>query len=265
MALANRAGMMVSPAAAKAGLLDAGPVGIGPYTAGSIEAGNKVEFEKTPNYWDPDVQRVATMTYYYIPDDQTRMNALKSGELDGTTIPATELDLMADSGFHSDRPAELVAAVLRGEHLVRAFDDPEVRKAINMSINREEISQGLYDGYCTAQIQPFPKSSPGYSDKIGDGPDVINSRYIAATSLFNPGNTDYPKLTEYGNEGASSADPADRKPAYEKYMDAWVETPPHVIPVCMVEGNSIYAENVSGVTQRANGYVSLRGVAVAKE
>lgn len=351
VALANRAGMMVSPAAAKSGKLDAGPVGIGPYTAADIEAGNKVNYELTPDYWDTDAQRVKTMTYYYMPDDQTRINAMKSGELDGMTAPATELDNLAEEGFTPIVQPSSLVLYFAVNTSVEPFGDPEVRKAINLAINREEISQGLYDGYCTPQIQPFPESSPGYSDKIGDGldiwgydpdeakkifeeagvtepievataapnvtiytkfaevlqdqladvginveihsippsemvqefsidkvtetfttistgindPDVINSRYIAKTSLFNPGNTDYPDLTKYGNEGASTFDPAERKAAYEKYMDAWVETPPHMIPVCMVEGNAVFADNVSGVIQRANGYVSLRGVAVAKE
>lgn len=49
----------------------------------------------------------------------------------------------------------------------------ERAKALNMAIDREAISQGLYDGYCTPQIQPFQQTSPGYSEKIGDGLDIF--------------------------------------------------------------------------------------------
>ncbi len=108
--------------------------------------------------------------------------------------------------------------------------------------------------------ETFTSISTGIND-----PDVVNSRYIAADSLFNVAGTENPDLAKYGAEGAASFDPAERKPAYEKYMDAWVKTPPHLVPVCMVYGVSVYADNVSGVSQRSNGYVDLRGVAVAKE
>ena len=96
-------------------------------------------------------------------------------------------------------------------------------------------------------------------------PDAITARYLAPTALFNPGKVVYPELVEYAAEGAASMDPAERKPAYEKYMDAWVENPPHLIPVCMIHLVNAYNDNVSGAVQMANGYPDLRGVAVAKE
>ncbi|WP_134323609.1 ABC transporter substrate-binding protein [Cumulibacter soli] len=351
VALANRAGIMVSPEAAKAGLLDTEPVGIGPYVTSEIVPGSNASYEKTPDYWDPDAQRVATMTYYYMVEDQTRINALKSGEVDGARINPDEMDVAADGGATPIVQPSSLFLYFMVSTAIEPFDNPEVRRAINMAIDREAISQGMYDGYCTPQIQPFPESSPGYSEKLGDGldefpydpeaakqileeegitepidiataapnvtiytkfaeviqdqlgeiginieihalppaeqvqefaidkvtetftsvstgindPDVVNSRYVAPDSLFNAGSTEYPDLQKYGIEGASTLDPTERKPAYEKYMDAWVESPPHLIPVCTIHMASAYNSNVSGVGQKANGYPDLRGVAVAKE
>ncbi|PRZ40549.1 peptide/nickel transport system substrate-binding protein [Antricoccus suffuscus] len=348
--LASRAGIMVSPAAVEAGGLDAKPVGIGAYQATNIQTGSKVEYEKTPDYWDPDAQRVATMTYHYMPDDQTRINALKSGTVDGARINPDEADLASEAGKTPViRPSTLFIYFMVNT-AKGPFADPEVRKALNMAIDRKAISEGLYDGYCTPQIQPFPETSPGYSEKIGDGldvfpydpdaakkimkkagvtkldiataapnvtiytkfaevvqsqladigitmeihslppnpqvqefaidkttetftsiytgmndPDTVMSRYLSPTALFNPGAMEYPELVKYGAEGAASMDPAERKPAYEKYMDAWVESPPHLIPVCMIHQAAAYADNVSGASQKANGYPNLRGVAVAKK
>ncbi|WP_166741801.1 ABC transporter substrate-binding protein [Cumulibacter soli] len=349
-ALANRGGIMVSPAAVSSGTLTDEPAGIGPYVASEIITGTSVDFELTDGYWDPEAQRVATMTYHFMADDQTRINALKSGELDGAYINAEQIDTMSTSGF-----VPIVAPSSQFIYLLvnagkAPYDNPEVRKALNMAIDREAISQGLYDGYCTPQIQPFPSSSPGYSDKVGDGldvlgydpeqakqiledegvsslelstvtpnvtiytklgeviqdeladvnidvtlvpmpsnqivheltetqsvdslatiltgindPDVINSRYISPTALFNVGDVEYPDLLTYGAEGAGSLDPAERKASYEKYMDAWVANPPHLIPICMIHQATAVAPNVSGVSQRANGYPDLRGVAVSAE
>lgn len=348
--LASRGGIMVSPAAAQAGTLDAHPAGIGPYRATNIQAGSAVDYEKTPDYWDPDAQRVATMNYQYMPDDQTRLSALKSGTVDGAGVNAVELDNVAAAGLKPVvKPSPLFIYFMVNTDK-GPFADPNVRKALNMAIDRKSISQGLYDGYCTPQIQPFPKTGPGYSEKIGDGheifpydpkaakkimkdagvtkvdiataaptvtiytkfaevlqsqlaeigidmkihslppnqqvqefaidkttetftsiytgmndPDTVMSRYLDPAALFNPSGMVYPELVKYGAEGAASLDPAERKPAYKKFMDAWVENPPHLIPVCMIHQAAAYADNVSGVAQKANGYPDLRGVAVAKK
>ncbi|MFV0533268.1 MAG: ABC transporter substrate-binding protein, partial [Cumulibacter sp.] len=160
-ALANTAGIMVSPKAAKAGILGEQPVGIGPYTAGNIEPGASVDYELTPDYWDPDAQRTATMTYQLMSDDQTRMNALKSGEIDGATVSSTDIDSISDEFTTIMKPSSLIIYIsVNGSK--GKLGDPEVRKALNMSIDREALSQGLFDGYCVPQIQPFPQSGFGY-------------------------------------------------------------------------------------------------------
>ncbi len=348
-ALSSRAGMMVSPAAVEAGTLESEPVGIGAYLTTEFVPGAKVEYVVSPDYWDPEAQRVASMTYYYMPDDQTRINALKSGEIDGANIRPTDFGPLADAGLTPIVQASGQYVYIAVNTSKEPFGDPNVRKAINMAIDREGISEGIYDGYCTPQIQPFAESGPGYSEKIGDGldifgydpaeakdlmdaagvdepieitmmtpsvtvytkiaevvqaqlseigisakidpvppaelvqsfaleqtaesmvsistsindPDVVNSRTLAPGALCNPGKAEYPELIKWGDEGAASLDADERAPAYEKYMDAWVESPPHLIPICMVHAASAYAAHVSGVQQSVTGGPNLRGVAIS--
>lgn len=182
-ALANTAGIMVSPKAAKAGILGEQPVGIGPYTAGNIEPGASVDYELTPDYWDPDAQRTATMTYQLMSEDQTRMNALKSGEIDGATVSSTDIDSISDEFTTIMKPSSLIIYIsVNGSKGKLGY--PEVRKALNMSIDREALSQGLFDGYCVPQIQPFPQSGFGYSEKIGDGSDVFGYDPEKAKEMF---------------------------------------------------------------------------------
>ena len=145
--LASRAGIMVSPAAVQSGAIETQPVGVGAYQAANISAGDYVDYEKTPDYWDPDAQRVATMTIHYMTDDQTRLNALKSGEVDGAGINPDELDTAESAGLIplvTPSPRFIYFMVNAG---IAPFDDPEVRKALNMALDREAISQGMYDGY----------------------------------------------------------------------------------------------------------------------
>ncbi|WP_134323605.1 ABC transporter substrate-binding protein [Cumulibacter soli] len=349
ISLANRAGIMVSPKAAESGQLASEPIGIGPYVVTNFLPGDRAEYERTPDYWDPDAQRVASMTYYYMTDDQTRLNALRSGELDAARINPDEMKTLADDGYVPLSQPSALYIYFMVNAAIEPFDDPEIRRAINMSLDREAISQGLYDGYCTPQFHPFTETGPAYSEEIGDGldefpydpeaakkvfedkgvtsldittevvnvtiyqqfaeivqdqlseiginleihaaptsdivqrfaidktseaftsistgindPDISNARYIKPDALFNAGSVEYPDLIKYGDEAASSLDPEVRRPAYEKYLESWIENPPHLMPICMIHLALAASDNVSGISQKANGYPDLRGVAITE-
>lgn len=344
-ALAARPGIMVSPEAIASGAISQGPAGIGPYVMTNAVPGDRVDYEKSPDYWDPDAQRVATMTYFLMTNDQTRFNALSTGELDGASLSGDQIDsaLNADLQVVSKAGAPMLYFAVNTDQ--EPFGDPEVRKALNMAIDREAVSQGLFDGHCTPQIQPFPEGSPGYSSKIGAGldlfpydpeqakqimesagvtsldlqlvtpvvtvytkfgevlqsqlkeiglnlevrprspvdqvqefsidktaamfesastgindPDALPGRYLSETSLFNPGGEIYPELMEYGAAGAAELDPAQRAPYYEDFMDAWVEQPPHIVPVCSVHLAAAFHDGISGIDP-PSGRTHMRGVA----
>ena len=171
-ALGVRSGIMVSPAAAQSGTLEQGPVGIGAYQLTDFTPGDRAEFAKSENYWDPEAQNVATMTYHVMIDDQTRYNALQSGELDGIYLQPGQIDQAVAKGFHvvsSQANNFLYVAVNAAK---APFDNEKARLAIQYALDREEISQGLFDGHCTPSIQAVPESSVGYSEKVGDGLDI---------------------------------------------------------------------------------------------
>ena len=350
VSLAARGGVMVSPAAAQAGTIKNEPVGIGGYKVTEQVPGDHVDYEKVDGYWDPDAQKVATMTYKLISDDQTRYNALAAGELDAAQINPDQLDDAEKAGLNVIAKPSAVFLYVALNTADAPLDDPEVRKALNMAIDRESIAEGMYDGHCTPQIQPFSEDSPGYSKKIGDGldifpydpeaakkiledkgitevqmsnttpnvtiytkfaevvqdqladigvtvsvkplppaqmvqefsldkassivssvftglndPDALNGRYLAESALFNPGGLPNTEILQYANEGAAYLDPAKRAEAYEKMMDAWVETPPNVIPVCMIHLSTAMQPDISNIYHKSSGTPDLRGIAVGKD
>ena len=171
-AMSERPGMMASPKAIAAGTLAAAPVGVGPYVASEIVPGNSVTFTKTEGYWDPDAQRVAVMHYKAIPDDQTRLNALQSGELNGAYIAQKHVTPAKDAGLDVIGDVSPVLNYLAVNSSVKPFDDPKVRLAMNYAIDRVGIGEGLFEGLCTPQIQPFPSTSFAYNKDIGDGLDI---------------------------------------------------------------------------------------------
>ncbi|MFV0535217.1 MAG: ABC transporter substrate-binding protein [Cumulibacter sp.] len=167
--LAARAGMMVSPNAIAADNVTNNPVGIGPYTASEAIPGTSVALTKTEDYWDPEVQRVATMDLFGMPEGQTRYNALVGGQLTASEISAEQIDPAQGKDFSilsGPTPLLYFFSVNTAE---APFDDINVRTALNLAIDREGIGDGLFEGYCKPQIQLWPESSEMYDEDFGDG------------------------------------------------------------------------------------------------
>src|SRR5262249_47815147 len=82
--LADRAGMMVSPKAARdlGDKLATPPVCAGPYRFAEWVAQDRIVFEKFPRYWDAGAAHMDKVVYLPIPDDTVRLANLRSGGLD---------------------------------------------------------------------------------------------------------------------------------------------------------------------------------------
>ncbi|MFV0534874.1 MAG: ABC transporter substrate-binding protein [Cumulibacter sp.] len=190
MALTARGGIMVSPKAVSSDIIDTKPVGIGPYLATDIVPGDNVTFVKSEDYWEPDAQRVAKMEYRLIADDQARYNALVAGEIDGTQINPDQIVAAEKAGIAvTVKPSVNFLFIALNTELA-PFDDPEVRTALSMAIDRQAIADGVYDGHCTPSTQMFQPGSIAYDDSIGDGSDVYPYDPEAAKKILEDAGVD---------------------------------------------------------------------------
>ena len=182
--LAARAGMMVSPQAIASGDVASKPVGIGPYTATSVVPGTSVKLTKTADYWDPEVQRVATMELIGVGESQTRFNALISDQLTAAEVAPEQTGSIQDEGLGLLTGPTPLFYFFGLNTSVEPFDDPKVRKAISMAIDREGIGEGLFEGYCKPQVQLWPENSEAYDEDFGDGLDEFPYDPEAAKQLL---------------------------------------------------------------------------------
>src|SRR5881227_1961283 len=99
-ALADRAGMMVSPKAAQAegDKFCAKPVCSGPFRFVERVAQDKIVLERYPNYWNKGEIHLDKITYLPIVDSTVRLANLRSGQLDiiermaGSDVPSLNTD-----------------------------------------------------------------------------------------------------------------------------------------------------------------------------
>ena len=166
--LADRAGMMISPTAFTDGTnLEIDPVGAGAWQAVEYVPKDHLDTERFDGYWDPDQVLLENVDIKLIDDDDTRLNALRAGEVDIAQLTASQVTLAeADSSINVRTDPALAVDQLGLNIATAPFDNPKVREAINYAIDREALLEGVYRGTGIVAWQPFP---PGY---FANDPDL---------------------------------------------------------------------------------------------
>lgn len=152
--LAGEAGIVVAPNALKDPQLGTKPVGTGAFRLTSLEQG-KVTFTKFDGYWNAAATTIGGIEMPVFGDEPTRLRAVVSGQIDGTTISAGQVREAESSDLTLVKgPISQLNGVLlntsKGE-----LGDPRVRKALLHAIDRKAIADSLYAGGCTPIVQPF--------------------------------------------------------------------------------------------------------------
>ena len=154
--LTDRAGMMVSPKAAK----EAGdkfglkPVCAGPYRFVERVQQDRIVVEKFADYWDKDNVHIDRITYLPVIDATVRLANLKSGGLDLIErLLATDIkEVRADSRLKLVAMPDLsyegiTINVANGDKAKNPLGaNAKVRQALELSLDRDAINQVVFNG-----------------------------------------------------------------------------------------------------------------------
>jgi peptide/nickel transport system substrate-binding protein len=153
--LTDRAGMMVSPKAAK----EAGdkfglhPVCAGPYKFVERVQQDRIVFEKFADYWNKDNVFVDRIVYLPLVDATVRLANLKSGGLDlierllATDIKAVEADPKLKLSSAIELGYQGVTLNIGNDKTKGPLSQSaKVRQALDLSIDREAINQVVFNG-----------------------------------------------------------------------------------------------------------------------
>lgn len=122
----------------------------GPFELKKWQSGEKLNFERFDGYWDQDLKAKAkNLEFVIMTDPVARVNALKSGEIDGGwMIPANAIGELNASGagktyFGTNTSVQsLIVTNPEGP-----LGNPEVRKALLMGIDRTGLVAAAESGY----------------------------------------------------------------------------------------------------------------------
>ena len=169
--LTDRAGMMVSPKAAKeeGDKFGLHPVCAGPYKFVERVQQDRMVFEKFADYWNKDNVFVDKIVYLPIVDATVRLANLKSGGLDLIErVLATDMkDVRSDPNLVLSTAPELgylgLTINIKNDKNKGALSQSEkVRQALDFSIDREALNQVVFNGEFTPGNQWISPQHPYY-------------------------------------------------------------------------------------------------------
>ena len=176
-ALADRAGMMVSPKAAQAegDKFGSRPVCSGPFKFVERVAQDRIVFERYDGYWNKADVHFDKITYTPIPDATVRLANLKSGQLDFIErVASSDVEkLQADKKLKVTRITEIgyQGITINIGKSERAKQNPlgrdaRVREAFELAIDRQGLAQVVMDNEATVGNQWVAPSNPYYAKNM---------------------------------------------------------------------------------------------------
>jgi peptide/nickel transport system substrate-binding protein len=203
--LTDRAGMIVSPKAAKAAgeKFGAHPVCAGPFKFVERVAQDRIVFERFPQYWNKGAIHFDKVVYQPIIDPTARLAALKSGQLDiiERLAPSDVPQVKQDSRLAIERMVEIgyqgITINIGKSDLAQKNPlgkDPRVREAFELSLDRDAIVQVAMDGEAMpgnqwvaptnswySKADPVPKRDVSRARKLLQEAGVTNPSFTLVT------------------------------------------------------------------------------------
>jgi len=180
-ALADRAGMVMSPTALAAAGDDFGdaPVCVGPYKFVERVPQTSITVERDPLYYDAESAHFDTITYRIITDASIRAANLRSGDVhvadsmstqdvgslqDDDSLTVLEIGSFGYQGLTVNIGNQDGVGTDPVQIDTPLASDPEIRRALSMSIDREALVASVFNGFYDPACSPISPASAFSTD-----------------------------------------------------------------------------------------------------
>jgi peptide/nickel transport system substrate-binding protein len=166
-------GAIAHPDQLASGAVASSPVSSGPYEldpAGTT-TGSVYRFEKREDYWDADRYAYDVVELITMPEATARLNALMSGEIDGSIIQQEQVPEAESAGLHVLSNSAAWAGLYlndRAGEVIPALGDVRVRRAINMVFDRQAIAGHMLRGEAVPTTQIFNPAATAYVPELDE-------------------------------------------------------------------------------------------------
>ncbi|MGE3616101.1 MAG: peptide ABC transporter substrate-binding protein [Gemmatimonadales bacterium] len=169
-------------------------IGTGPFKFAEWRSGEYIRVVRNDDYWrGKEVPAIDEIVWAFIPDANTRLNAMKSGQYHyGQVLPVQVKEVRGLPGYtvnltssNSVMHFDLSRKTAAGKQI---FDDLAVRRALFHAIDRQAIADQLMEGTVTLADSPInPTSRFHKADLFQYRPDPELSRRLLDSAGWAPG------------------------------------------------------------------------------
>lgn len=150
------------------------PVGSGPFKVESFDPGRELVLAKNPDYWRKDEAGVLLpyldkVVWSVLPDNETASLALQNGEIDFLYEAPIALAtaLAKTAGLSVVETPTLGWNYIMFQCQMKPFDNPHLRRAVQLGIDRQTIIDTVTFGHGAAALGPIAPGSWAYDASIG--------------------------------------------------------------------------------------------------
>lgn len=136
-------------------------LGAGPFEVVSYAPNSELVLKRNPNYWNPSAApKYTDLQVKYMPDQAAQVAAVQSGQVD-LIFPS------AENALQLKNSKTVQVSSVPGTNTIRLninsgrapFDNPDVRAAISLALDRDAIVKGAFLGQAAPSAQ-LPGSTP---------------------------------------------------------------------------------------------------------
>ncbi|MCH9813691.1 MAG: peptide-binding protein [Epsilonproteobacteria bacterium] len=145
------------------------PIGTGKYTINGFEVSKDVKLVANQTYFER-VPSIDNIIYHFIPDPATEFLMLKSQKLDIGTLTPLQYERQLDETFK--RNFNFFEKISNGYSYLgfnfknKKFQDPRVREALSLGIDRNELVDILFFGHGQVCHGPFMPGTFAYDESV---------------------------------------------------------------------------------------------------
>ncbi len=153
-------------------MLNQAPIGTGPFSFVAYQKDAVIRYAKNADYWAEGLPKVDNLVFAITTDNSVRYQKLLAGECHVMPYPnpADIAEMQANPDVNVMEQQGLNVGYLAYNTQQPPFDNPAVRKALNMAIDKQAIIDVVFQGTGEIAKNPIPPTMWSYNDAVVDDP-----------------------------------------------------------------------------------------------
>ena len=149
--------------------LNTKPVGTGPFVFRRYDKDAQIRYAAFENHWRGKAQ-IDNLVFSITKDSAVRVQKLKAGECQISSYPKpAEVEVLKkEANIKLLQQNGLNVGYLSLNVTHKPFDNADVRRAINMAINKKSLVDAVYQGAGEVAVNPIPPTMWSYNKRVKD-------------------------------------------------------------------------------------------------